>query len=261
MRVSPSSLFVVLGIVAAGTVGVLARGAAAEDTLPLPSDARSFGFVPVGQAGEVSVLEASRAFRIDLGNGPLSGGSPGAKERDAAHAIVAREVARYPRGFFKKARLRGVVFAAELVEGSQPIPSLPNVGGLLFVDVLAAETDLVRTIHHEIYHFVDLADDGRLFPDPTWEALNPPGVHYGSGGRTLRGSWAASALHAPPGFVSPYATSAVEEDKAETFALAVIRHDATLARAATDPALRAKVAELTRRLGRLDPSAPAALGL
>lgn len=64
-----------------------------------------------------------------------------------------------------------------------------------------------------------------------------------------------------PGFLSGYATSGVEEDKAETFAFAVTRAPMVKARAATDPALRAKLAELGRRLEAFDAECPRRLGL
>lgn len=157
-------------------------------------------------------------------------------------------------------KLGGVVFVDDLFEGESPIPSLPNVAGLLLLDVHAAEGDLIRTLHHEIYHFVDLADDGHLSPDPAWESLNAPTFAYGAGGRSLRSAWAARASSLP-GFVSGYATSGSEEDKAETFAFVVTRRDAVAERLTTDAVLAAKVREIERRVARLEHDAPARLGL
>lgn len=262
MRVSPSSIFVVIGCVVAVSLGVFARSAAGhdeDDTPALPSDAQRFGFVLRGRTGaDVALLEATRPFEVGLGNGPLRGTPPEAPHARRAAQVLVRELGRYPRSFVRRVHLAGVVLASGLTENGQAIPSLPNVGGLLLLDVDADEADLVRTVHHEVFHFVDLADDGRLAPDPAWSALNGSGLAYGSGGRTLRGTWAARPTPDLPGFVSAYATSAVEEDKAETFAFAMARSRELDARAGSDAVLAAKRAELARRLAALD---PAAIGL
>lgn len=261
MRPSPSALFVVGAIATAAGVGMLARSASgAEDAASassgssaLPSDAARLGFMVTATANDVGLLEASRPFRIELGNGPVHGSPAGPARLARARDVVARELARFPRAFLHAIRLRGVVLTSELAEGERAIPSLPNVGGLLLFDVDGTERDLVRGLHHEIFHFADLADDGRLSPDPSWEAINAPAFVYGAGGRTLRGAWAAEAPAAGelPGFVSAYATSGVEEDKAETFAFALARPAAVRARAAADPVLRDKLAELARRMVQL----------
>jgi hypothetical protein len=177
-----------------------------------------------------------------------------------ATAIVTRELGRYPVPFLRKIRLAGVVLTEDLAENETPIPSLPNVGGLLLIDVASVESDLVRSLHHEVFHFFDLADDGRVSPDPEWDALNPPNTSYGSGGRTLRGAWAARPTNELPGFVSTYATSGVEEDKADTFAFAVARAPLLKTRLPLDGSLHAKVGELARRIATFDADCPRRLG-
>jgi hypothetical protein len=209
----------------------------------------------------VPLLEATRRFELSLANGPVRGARPDPARASSGAAIVRRELDRYPASFLRKVHLAGVVLTEDLTESDMAIPSLPNVGGLLLLDVSSVESDLVRSLHHEIFHFFDLADDGRLSPDPEWAALNAPGFVYGSGGRTLRGAWAAKPSSDIPGFVSGYATSGPEEDKAETFAFAVTRASLTRARLAADPLLRGKMRELTRRIARMDADTPRRLGL
>lgn len=275
MRPSPSSLFVVAAMALAAGVGVIAKSAAgAEDGRSsklgaLPTDAVTLGFVaspPTGvPANDVTFLDATRSFRIELGHGPITGTPAEPHRLLIARALVDRELRRYPRAFLQAIRMRGVVFADDLREGETPIPSLPNVGGLLLLDVAGTESDLVRGLHHEVYHFADLADDGSLSPDPAWDTLNAQGFAYGAGGRTLRAAWAASPPAADGfvtgGFVSSYATSGCEEDKAETFAFAVARPARVREQAAADPVLVKKLDEITRRIGKLDPDTPRALGL
>lgn len=258
MRPSPVAIFVLGAVVTAAAVGIGARHAsgASDEGLPLPVDAPAYGFVPSSRINGVALLEASGDFRMDLPNGAVRGVAPAPERAAAAKRILARELQRYPAGFFVKAHLAGIVLADELTEGETPIPSLPNVARLLLLDVDADPLDLVRGIHHEIWHFVDLADDGVLSPDPAWRAINAPGTLYGAGGRSLRSAWAARPADDLPGFVSAYATSGEEEDKAETFAFVVARRPLP-----DDAVVRAKAAELGRRLAVLDPDAPAALGL
>lgn len=272
MRPSASSLFVIGAMAFAAGVGILARSAAgAEDgaaarARALPSDATTLGFAPVGApVHDVVLLDATRAFRIELGHGPIHGVAPEPSRVALARAVVTRELSRYPRAFLRAIHMRGIVFADDLCEGETSIPSLPNVGGLLLLDVAGSESDLVRGLHHEVFHFADLADDGSLAPDPSWEAMNAPGFTYGAGGRTLRAAWAAREPDADGflsgGFVSPYATSGPEEDKAETFAFAVARSTQVRERAATDARLASKVREIARRIGKLDADAPHVLAI
>lgn len=259
MRPSPSSLFVVAAIAVAAGVGVLAKnasGAAEPHGSALPADAEAFGFVvpaPSSRVHDVMLLDATREFRIELSHGAVHGAPPDRRGLAFARSIVTRELGRYSRRFLQTVRVRGVVFIGDLHEGEKAIPSLPNVGGLLLFDVAGTESDLVRGLHHEIFHFADLADDGSVSPDPSWDALNARGFAYGAGGRALRGAGAARPPDGVPGFVSVYAMSGVEEDKAETFALAMARPVETGEKAERDPILAAKLAETTRRLGKLDP--------
>lgn len=261
MRLPLAPLFVVLACTVAVSMGVYARSASGSDdagVLPLPTDAARFGFELRGRTGgDVALLCATRPFDIALGNGPLRGSTPSDGAARRAALVLERELVRYPRAFLHRVRLAGVVLAADLTENGAPIPSLPNVGGLLLLDVEATEVDLVRTLHHEVFHFIDLADDGKLSPDPVWSALNAGSsgrpFAYGSGGRSLRAGWAGLATDELPGFVSAYATSGVEEDKAETFAFAMARPEVFRAQLAKDAVLTAKERELERRLAALDP--------
>lgn len=261
-RPSPSALFVVAAIAVAAGVGVLARSAKGAEDAPwssLPSDAARLGFVATATANDVALVDATRPYSIELGNGTVHGLPAEARHAELARSLLVRELARYPRTFLHAIKLRGVVLTSDLHEGERAIPSLPNVGGLLLFDVDASERDLVRALHHEVFHFADLADDGHLAPDPTWASLTP-GVAYGAGGRTLRSAWAAEGARDLPGFVSAYATSAVEEDKAETFAFWMARRDEVRAQLASDAVLARKLDELARRVEGLDPDAPRALG-
>lgn len=266
VRPSPSVLFVCGAIALATGVGIMARNASGSEKgdNALPPDAEKLGFTVVGaRVKGVALLDATQPFHIELTHGPVHGTPPAGPRLAFTRSVVTRELERYPQKFLSAMHMKGIVFIDDLKEGENSIPSLPNVAGLLLLDISGTDSDLTRGLHHEIFHFADLADDGTISPDGPWEALNGPGFAYGAGGRTLRAAWAAGPLDPfmSGGFVSSYATSAVEEDKAETFAFAVARPAQVRERAATDPILTAKLAELERRVAKMDPDAPRVLGL
>lgn len=262
MRSSPQAWFLGLAVVATGAIGIAARSAshASDASAALPTDTARFGFATRERINDVVLFQATQPFEVRLGNGPIRGDLPDARDYENARGHVIRELGRYTPSFCDRIHLRGVVLTGRLHEGESEIPSLPNVGGLMLLDVGANELDLVRALHHEVFHFADLADDGTLKVDARWAALNPPGFTYGAGGRTLRSRWAALPTDLP-GFVSAYATSGSEEDRAETFAFAVARKTTLDERLGRDPVLTAKVRDIARRIEALDPETAARLGL
>lgn len=55
------------------------------------------------------------------------------------------------------------------------------------------------------------------------------------------------------GFLTPYATSAIEEDKAELFAHLIVNTKFVVDQAAKDPVLASKIAMLKKRMEAYDP--------
>ena len=203
----------------------------------------------------VEILHVTQLFRFEMGYREVAGG-PGAEAATAAATVlVADELALYPPGLLGRSGLRRVALCSTLRENGAPIPSLPNYRATMLLDVDAAPDFLRRLVHHEVFHFADLAEDGVLLWDPDWERLNPPGFEYGRGGRDMREPSASALTEERAGFLTRYATSALEEDKAETFALLVTQPDDVERRAAHDAVLAAKVARVREVVASLDPSA------
>ena len=99
---------------------------------------------------------------------------------------------------------------------------------------------LCRVLHHEFFHIIDYRDDGDVYEDKAWAALNRPGFHYGTGGKNAQHVASARELTEKfPGFLNYYATTGVEEDKAEVFANLIV-----------DPAYVAKPRQSGPRAGR-----------
>jgi hypothetical protein len=231
-----------------------------EADLALRADLLGQGFSPLaGSSGDLARLSAlgievftpTRAFHLESGGTVLSGAPIAAHERDRALVTLSRELARYPAEFLARARLRRLVLCSNFHEGSESIPSLPNYHGALLMDVDADPPYLRRLVHHEVFHFADYADDDQLSHDPAWLALNDRYFVYGSGGRFAREPGAGRFSAESPGFVSRYATSALEEDKAETFAMRMSAPEQFAALTATDAILRAKSAALEQQLRKL----------
>jgi hypothetical protein len=115
----------------------------------------------------------------------------------------------------------------------------------LYYDVVCgshSELYVRAVIHHEFFHLLDYKDDGKLYSDPAWSALNPKGFKYGRGGARAQDDALGSLLtDAKPGFLNSYSTQGVEEDKAEVFAYLIVRQGLVEARVKKDDVLAAKV--------------------
>jgi len=204
----------------------------------------------------VEILQATEGFLLELPNGPVRG-DPGTDQAllQAAAAVVTAELTRYPAELLRRSGLRRVVLCVQLREQDQPIPSLPNYKHTLLLDQRAAAALGGRLIHHEIFHFIDYADDGVVRHDQRWEQLNEPSfAGYGHGGRSMRDPASSAVDPTLRGFVTGYSTSAVEEDKAELFAFMMAAPDMVARRAAGDPVIAAKAAYLRRVVAALSPA-------
>jgi hypothetical protein len=216
-------------------------------------DGKTADVSSLGRIG-IEVITPERSFQLESGALVLSGEPAPVEQRKLALATLASELGRYPAPFLARARLHRLVLCAKLQEGNEPIPSLPNYHGALLVDVAADAPYLRRLVHHEVFHFADYADDDQLSHDPAWLGLNDRYFVYGSGGRFLREPGAGRFTAEIPGFVSRYATSALEEDKAEIFAMRMSAPRQFAKLTAADPIMRAKSAALEAQLQRLSPT-------
>jgi hypothetical protein len=200
----------------------------------------------------VTPFVARSPFRLALANGPLEGAPLAADRARAAFAIIRRELGRYDPDRLTAAGLLRIVIASDLRESGRTISSLPNVAGTLLLDGSVPEAFLARLVHHEIFHFFDFADRERLRENDRWQDEN--GLFaYGEGGRSVRSARAGDLSDEMPGFLTRYAMSAVEEDKAEVFSLLMTRPTEVRTRATSDGVVRAKVMRLADKLSRVAP--------
>jgi len=208
----------------------------------------------VRRVQDVALLLPERDFLLELFHGPVTGRPPPVAAAAAAATVVAGELGRFPPRALRGARFRRVLLCAKLAEGGAPIPSLPNYQQTLLLDVASPPEFLRRLLHHELLHFIDFADDDQVLVDPAWEALNERYFVYGVGGRAMREPGSSRLARDLPGFVSRYATAALEEDKAEVFSFLMTAPGDVAALAAADPVLRRKVAAIERQVGAAVPA-------
>ena len=202
----------------------------------------------------VELLHVGQRFRIELGDRTLRGEPADEAPLAAATVLLADELTLYPPAFLRRIGLRRVALCGGLSENGLPIPSLPNYRHTLLIDVAGEPAFLRRLVHHEVFHFADLADDGEVLWDPQWDRLNPPDFEYGHGGRDMRQPGVSALSDDLPGFLTRYATSALEEDKAEVFAFLMARPGEVERRAARDTVLAGKVARVRAIVLGLDPA-------
>lgn len=138
-------------------------------------------------------------------------------------AMLVDEWAKYPPAFVAASGLRTIKLVKGLAVAGVAKTAAPTpFDAAMIYDVTAGTDDYARSVlHHEFDHYFTFQKFGTYAPaDQAWLALNPPGFHYGGGGTScyVAPSSCPSGPHVVAGFVSGYATSAIEEDKAETFA-------------------------------------------
>lgn len=169
--------------------------------------------------------------------------------------LAAAEFGRYPVSCLLAAGLARVVVCGQLtVDGVVYQGSFDAGRGEVYIAAqnLRRARHYARVVmHHEFFHLLDERQRGTLCADPAWGALDPPYFTYGDGGRSVQwDQWGGELSSGSPGFVTRYARSGLEEDKAETFAHLMVDREDVLMRTATDHVLAAKVDLLAHQLAK-----------
>ena len=198
------------------------------------------------------------AFPIVTTFGAIDGRAADRADLDRYSRLFAAEFGLYPPGYVMQSKLKRVVLCRDLSFAGQVRNAVPEFGSdTLYLDVVrGAETPtyLRKVIHHEYFHIVDFRDDGEVYTDAAWAALNPAGFVYGSGGASAQDMATTSVLTDKfPGFLNHYSTTGVEEDKAEVFANLIVDGAYVAERIKTDAVLKAKVARMKALLTRFSP--------
>jgi hypothetical protein len=176
--------------------------------------------------------------------------------------LFVDEWSKYPLDWVRASGVRAIAFVKDFTTGGDHRAAGPDpVGATMYYDVPYSGTgDYAReVIHHEFDHLLTYDLFGSYAPaDTAWTALNPAGFAYGSGGASCYAAGdpcAAGDLHPQAGFVTGYARSALEEDKAELYAYLLTASGWHHLKQwlATDSALAAKVSLLQALLAPYSP--------
>ena len=205
-------------------------------------------------------VELSQTQSVQAGGGFITcEPSPFDDSLDAAIRIQ-REFKDYPKQLFERAGCARIVLCTKLAYAGQLRAAIPDwEHNTLYIDTQRGAKSPgypEHVLHHEFFHLVDHADDGDVYRDPDWAALNPPGFTYGNGGVNAQTTHNTGALtDSIPGFLTHYATTGVEEDKAELFAFSITHKDYISTQLQRDPVLAAKVKRLQSILKMFCPDA------
>ncbi len=198
---------------------------------------------------DIEIVTSGAGFPIRTTHGFIHGK---AIDRDALVAyepLFSGEFTRYPKQLVTATKLRKVVLCEDLSFDGQRRNAVPDFEhNTLYLDAKRGDHSPLyqrKVIHHEFFHMIDFADDGKLYEDAAWTTLNAADFRYGSGGRNAQDNASTSVLtDRYPGFLNHYSTTGVEEDKAEVFANLMVEPQRVLASANSDPVVQNKVAAM-----------------
>jgi hypothetical protein len=215
-------------------------------------------FEQVARAYKIKIVAMEPAFPVKTWHGKIDGTSADGKTLANYAGLFAAEFSLYPPDLVKRTRLARVVLCADLSFAGQRRNAIPDYEhDTLYLDVSrgAHNKAYLRTVvHHEFFHIIDYRDDGSVYTDERWAALNPAKFKYGTGGRNAQDVQTTSVLTDKfPGFLTHYSTTAVEEDKAEVFAHMIVDSDYVEERVKKDRVIKAKVARMRELLIKFCP--------
>lgn len=231
----------------------LACGSLASQTKPAIPDISE-----VARKYDLEFVTQSPQFPVKLRTGMIDGAEAGKVDIDSYLSIFAAEWSLYPLDLVKRTGLKKVVFCKNLSFEKQFRTGIPDFeNNVLYFDVTRGRHDeqyVRKVIHHEFFHIIDLRDDGKLYEDERWSNLNPLGFKYGPGGAKLQNDPTVTTTgRDAPGFLNRYATSGVEEDKAEVFAHMIVEPKRIAERTNKDKYVQAKVERMKELLAEFSP--------
>lgn len=172
--------------------------------------------------------------------------------------IFFSEFQYYPDDVFVRAKVDRVVFCKQLMNRKAHVQSAPGFGNrTMFFDVEWGAGQfyyLRRVVHHEFFHQIDWADDGKVYVDKEWDALNREDFRYGTGGYDVQDDPRQGIARKIPGFMNLYSQSGIEEDKAEIFSYLMADPNLIKRRTAGDDVIARKTRMMKRLLKSFCPS-------
>lgn len=206
----------------------------------------------------VTVVNVRTDLDVETPFGPITARAAGPGLAKYSQ-LLGEEISIYPPALIRRTRMKRLVLCSELAFNGGLRGAIPDYWhGDLYLDVArgAASPPYQRTaLHHEFFHLIDFQDDGEVYRDDAWSALNPIDFRYGPGGVNVQDDPSGSLPNEKaPGFLTAYATSGVEEDKAEVFSRLIMVPREVERRSNADPIIGRKVARMKELLKAFEPS-------
>ncbi len=178
---------------------------------------------------------------------------PQSSEGRQAYKIVSQELSKYTAANFATLGLKKVYLVKSLYVDGTFRSGMPEAQ---FEDAIYLDIDtkyftsesgkyMRRTIHHEIRHLADYNQYRTYKPqDSKWLQCNPAQNSYLNSVASMYANPAyAHAEHPSAGFISGYATSGIDEDRAEVYAYYMTDRAYLYKTAIEDASLSCKVAQ------------------
>ncbi|MBY0456729.1 MAG: hypothetical protein K2V38_05295 [Gemmataceae bacterium] len=240
-------------------VGLAALGLSAAPTATRGDDKDAADpLAKLAKTYKLEVVATDPTFPVKTTHGKIEGKAADKKAVAAYTSLLVTEFGLYPTDLVKRTQLKRIVLCDELAFAGQRRTAIPDYEhDTLYFDVVRGDHDKTyqrKVIHHEFFHVVDWKDDGLVYEDDRWAALNPKDFKYGTGGKNAQDKPDTSVLTDKyPGFLNHYSTTGVEEDKAEVFANMIMEVEYLAKRMKTDKVLVAKVERMKELLAKFCP--------
>ena len=216
----------------------------------------------------INALQASLHIQIETTHesfpahnnyGEIDGADPDSTALANYLPIFPHGIFLYPAKCIQRSELKKVILCQKLRFAGQERAAVPDyTHDALYLDTSRATWSpsyMRKALHHEFFHIIDWKDDGHVYEDDSWSALNATGFKYGAHGINAQDDSSMSLLADNlPGFLTKYSTTGVEEDKAELFANMMVDYPMVAARAKKDPILNAKFLRMKELLKSFCPS-------
>ncbi len=136
-------------------------------------------------------------------------------------AQIVDEWAKYPQSWTKSVEVKGLSIVKQVAVEGQIRAAMPDVEGDVVYYAIDYPADYMSTvIHHELNHLIEFNIHNTYDrADAEWVDCHRPNFEYKGGGVLAYDDPSYREQdHPEPGFVSTYATYAIEEDKADLYA-------------------------------------------
>ncbi len=175
-------------------------------------------------------------------------------------AYLTEEFAKYPKDLVKNSGVQtiGLVKSLRVSSQARTAAPAPSISAMLYDSIALANAGSAyarEVVSHEYWHYLEYKTHGSYnYSDGNWSACNPSGFSYGSGGASAYNGSFTNTFHPQSGFITQYATYAIEEDRAELFGWLIYSPSSVKNLYPGDSRLQCKANRLTELVHQLSPA-------